>query len=76
MGFLQVLLKTALQPGGLEAADIGFVAVHGTGTPLGDPIEIGALSGALSHQSESLGAANLSGVTLGSVKVRDLSCEI
>ena len=29
------------------ANDVGFVAVHGTGTPLGDPIEVSALGHAL-----------------------------
>ncbi len=27
----------------LALRDVAFVSVHGTGTPLGDPIEIGAL---------------------------------
>ncbi len=67
-GVLQVLLKTALRSGGLEAADVGYVAVHGTGTPLGDPIEVGALSGALSHWTGP-DAGSHSGVILGSVKV-------
>lgn len=32
----------------LRAADLPQVALHGTGTPLGDPIETGALGQALS----------------------------
>ena len=38
------------------------MAVHGTGTPLGDPIEIGALAAALASRSAP-------GLTVGSVKV-------
>lgn len=32
------LLQAALHAGGLAARDVVAVAVHGTGTPLGDPI--------------------------------------
>ena len=32
---------------GLEHGQLTYVAVHGTGTPLGDPIEVGALGAAL-----------------------------
>ena len=32
------LLQAALHAGGLAASDVVTVAVHGTGTPLGDPI--------------------------------------
>ncbi len=47
-----------------EAVDaIGSIAVHGTGTPLGDPIEIGALAAALTSQSAA-------GLNIASVKVR------
>ena len=49
---------------GLEPGELGFVAVHGTGTPLGDPIEMGALGAALPAPSSN--AAR--GVTIASVK--------
>ena len=43
------------------------MAVHGTGTPLGDPIEVGALAGALSAAGhEHVPPCKL---TLGSIKV-------
>ena len=32
---------------GLVPGQLAYVAVHGTGTPLGDPIEVGALGAAL-----------------------------
>lgn len=37
------LLKAVLQNASAAAREIGTVSVHGTGTPLGDPIEVGAL---------------------------------
>ena len=33
-----------------DVARLGLVAVHGTGTPLGDPIEMGALGNAFARQ--------------------------
>ena len=50
--------------GRLSAADVAYMAVHGTGTPLGDPIELGAVAGALTKHG-SAGHAP----TFGSVKV-------
>jgi hypothetical protein len=41
------LLTAAMQNGGLQPARLGLLAVHGTGTPLGDPIEVGAIKQAL-----------------------------
>ncbi|MET8778478.1 SDR family NAD(P)-dependent oxidoreductase [Nocardia sp. NPDC004654] len=57
------LLREALADAGCDAARIGYVETHGTGTPLGDPIEIEALS-------EVLGAprSDSSMCLLGSVK--------
>ena len=58
-------MGTALRSGNHAATNVCCVAVHGTGTPLGDPIEVGALSAALA----SHGTRVLQGVALGSVKV-------
>ena len=33
---------------------MGYTAVHGTGTPLGDPIEVGAAAAALGSDSRTL----------------------
>ena len=43
----QATVRQALASGGLAAAAIGAVQLHGTGTPLGDPIEVGALAAIL-----------------------------
>ena len=37
------LIRRALQDAALEPADIGYIEGHGTGTPLGDPIEVEAI---------------------------------
>ena len=38
------VVRRALQRAGLKAGQIGYVEAHGTGTPIGDPIEIDALT--------------------------------
>jgi acyl transferase domain-containing protein len=43
----QALIGEALERAGLAPEDIGYLEAHGTGTPLGDPIELGAAARAL-----------------------------
>ncbi len=43
----QALLRSALESARVSAADIGYIETHGTGTSLGDPIELEALSAVL-----------------------------
>ncbi|MDI1477096.1 type I polyketide synthase [Polyangium sp. y55x31] len=59
----QSLLRAALANAGLTPADIGYVETHGTGTPLGDPIEVDALRAVLGDPR-----ADGSPVFLGAVK--------
>ncbi|SNS94744.1 MULTISPECIES: type I polyketide synthase [unclassified Azospirillum] len=56
------VIRSALARAGVTAGDVGYVETHGTGTPLGDPIEMEALA-------ETYGAANAPGhCRLGAVK--------
>jgi len=43
----QALLRDALASARVAAADVGFIETHGTGTALGDPIEVEALRAVL-----------------------------
>ncbi|MET9423790.1 amino acid adenylation domain-containing protein [Streptomyces sp. NPDC006540] len=48
------LIRGALQAAGLDAADLGFLEAHGTGTPLGDPIELDAVREVLAHDPQGM----------------------
>ena len=59
----EALERSVQQRFGINPGDIGYIEAHGTGTPLGDPIEVEALSrafGAVSNRADK--------IPLGSVK--------
>jgi acyl transferase domain-containing protein/SAM-dependent methyltransferase len=55
------VIRAALRSAGVDANEISYVETHGTGTPLGDPIEAGAIV-------EALCADRQTPLTIGSVK--------
>nr|AOG74797.1 polyketide synthase [Byssovorax cruenta] len=59
----EAVIRRALMQAGVSPSAVGYVETHGTGTPLGDPIEVQALSAVLSE-----GRAAEQPVVLGSVK--------
>ncbi|PHV12096.1 hybrid non-ribosomal peptide synthetase/type I polyketide synthase [Chitinimonas sp. BJB300] len=52
IGGQEAVLQTALRKAGITATDIGYVETHGTGTRLGDEVELTALTGAFSTADE------------------------
>jgi acyl transferase domain-containing protein/thioesterase domain-containing protein len=56
-------IAEALAIADVPADTIGYVAAHGTGTPVGDPIEVAALTQAYRHSTDKTGFC-----ALGSVK--------
>ncbi|UAW64836.1 SDR family NAD(P)-dependent oxidoreductase [Mycoavidus sp. HKI] len=60
------LIKTALQQAGVAPETIGYIEAHGTGTDLGDPIEVQGLKSAFAELAPELLSVQSCG--LGSVK--------
>jgi acyl transferase domain-containing protein len=59
----QAVIRAALGAAGVAPSRIGYVEAHGTGTPLGDPIEMNALTGVLDE-----GRTAVEACAVGSVK--------
>ena len=63
------LIRDAIRRAGISPRSIGYIEAHGTGTPLGDPIEINGLKSAFQTLAEESGEAPNTGTCgLGSVK--------
>ncbi len=60
----EAAIKQALQQANLKPEQISYVECHGTGTPIGDPIEVNALSNAYRAKKETIESPLL----LGAVK--------
>src|SRR5207302_522847 len=48
----QEVIRLALRDAGVAPSEVGYVETHGTGTPLGDPIEVQALAAALGENRD------------------------
>lgn len=63
------VIKDAYRRAGVSPGSVGYIEAHGTGTPLGDPIEINGLKSAFQSLYEERGEAAAAGYCgLGSVK--------
>jgi 3-oxoacyl-[acyl-carrier-protein] synthase II len=60
------LIRTVLAATGLTGADVGYHEAHGTGTALGDPIELGAVLAALRPVSPEAGSVPIGSGAAGS----------
>lgn len=60
------VVRAALADAGVDPSDLGWIEAHGTGTVLGDPVEVGALDGAVGDAIRS----RRTPLALGSVKSR------
>jgi len=64
------VIKDAHLVAGIDPRTVGYIEVHGTGTALGDPIEINGLKSAFQqlYRSRNLGAETAHSCGIGSVK--------
>ncbi|CAK0743483.1 SDR family NAD(P)-dependent oxidoreductase [Gammaproteobacteria bacterium] len=59
----EAVIRQALIRGGIDPSHVNYIEAHGTGTPLGDPIEVGAMHGVFGNYRSSA-----SPLWIGSVK--------
>ena len=58
----EALVRTACQRRGIAPADIQYLKAHGTGTPVGDPIEVQAMGSVLSENRDDANACRMGSV--------------
>ena len=56
-------MRTALKRAGIAAGDIDYVNAHGTSTPLGDEIELGAVERLMGNRGERLAMSSTKSAT-------------
>ena len=64
----ELVIRAALASAGVAAGSIGYVEAHGTGTPLGDPVEVAALTRAFAGEREGEESVPAGSRALGSLK--------
>ncbi len=58
----QTLMKQALSRANIQASEISVLEAHGTGTPLGDPVEIESVAAVYSHGRTKMNPLSISSV--------------
>lgn len=58
----EAVIVAALADAGVSPADISYVEAHGTATPLGDPVEVEALTKAFRRGSDATGSCRIGSV--------------
>ena len=58
----EAVIRAALADAGVGPEEVGHIEAHGSGTPLGDPVEIGALAATYGRRSPNSGACVVSSV--------------
>ena len=56
------VIAAALRDAGVDAASVGYVETHGTATPLGDPVEVEALTRAYRQSTDAVGFCRLGSI--------------
>ncbi|MEX2455554.1 MAG: SDR family NAD(P)-dependent oxidoreductase, partial [Rhodospirillaceae bacterium] len=62
------LLQAAWQDAGLDPSALGYIEAHGTGTPLGDPVEVQGIAQAFAEAAGARFGPSANGCGLGSAK--------